>query len=141
MLSATKPAMIGSFKGRANASTRELSSRREFHRSPWGIIGVYLAPDPGARDKEPKQGIFPIGLAEVFDKALTIGSGQAPVKRYNEYLRDPIVNGRANPGKIVSHNISIEDVPGAYQRFDKRIDGYTKVLIHFRGPQTKAASA
>jgi glutathione-independent formaldehyde dehydrogenase len=33
------------------------------------IIGVYLAPDPGAKDAENKQGIFPIGVAEVFDKS------------------------------------------------------------------------
>jgi hypothetical protein len=28
-----------------------------------------------------------------------MGSGQAPVKKYNEYLRDLIVNGRAKPSK------------------------------------------
>lgn len=106
-----------------------------------GIIGVYLAPDPGAKDKESKQGIFPFPVAEVFDKALTIGSGQAPVKRYNEYLRDLIVNGRAKPSKIVSHHISIDAVPEAYEKFDKRADGYTKVLIRFRSPQAAAASA
>lgn len=106
-----------------------------------GIIGVYLAPDPGAKDKESKQGIFPFPIAEVFDKALSIGSGQAPVKRYNEYLRDLIVNGRAKPSKIVSHHISIEDVPTAYDKFDKRIDGYTKVLIRFTKPKASAVSA
>jgi glutathione-independent formaldehyde dehydrogenase len=66
-----------------------------------------------------------------------MASGQAPVKKYNEYLRDLIVNGKAKPGKIVSHRIRIEDAPKAYDRFDKRIDGYTKVLIKF--DQAKAA--
>ena len=60
-----------------------------------------------------------------------MGSGQAPVKKYNEYLRDLIVNGRAKPSKIVSHHIRIDDAPGAYEKFDKRIEGYTKVLISF----------
>jgi glutathione-independent formaldehyde dehydrogenase len=60
-----------------------------------------------------------------------MGSGQAPVKKYNEYLRDLIVNGRAKPSKIVSHRINIEDAPDAYSKFDKRIEGYTKVLIRF----------
>lgn len=107
----------------------------------FGIIGVYLAPDPGAKDKESKQGIFPFPIAEVFDKGLSIGTGHAPVKRYNEYLRDLIINGRAKPGKIVSHHISIDDVPEAYEKFDKRIDGYTKVLIRFTQPKASAASA
>ena len=104
-----------------------------------GIIGVYLAPDPGARNADAKQGIFPIGLAEIFDKGLTIGSGQAPVKKYNEYLRDLIINGRAKPSKIVSHRIAIEDAPEAYEKFDKRQEGYTKIVIRFG--QSKATSA
>jgi glutathione-independent formaldehyde dehydrogenase len=106
-----------------------------------GVIGVYLAPDPGAKDSESKQGVFPISVAEVFDKALTIGSGQAPVKRYNEYLRDLIINGRAKPSKIVSHHIAIDDVPEAYEKFDRRIEGHTKVLIQFNGAKAGAASA
>lgn len=106
-----------------------------------GIIGVYLAPDPGAKDKESKQGVFSFPVAKLFDKALTVGSGQAPVKRYNEYLRDLIVNGRAKPSKIVSHHISIDAAPEAYDKFDKRIDGYTKVLIRFGESKKSKASA
>jgi glutathione-independent formaldehyde dehydrogenase len=60
-----------------------------------------------------------------------MGSELAPVKKYNEYLRDLIVNGRAKPSQIVSHRIHIDDAPDAYDKFDKRIDGYTKVLIKF----------
>ena len=80
---------------------------------------------------EAKKGIFSFPLADFFDKALTIGTGQAPVKKYNEYLRDLIVNGRAKPSKIVSHHIAIDEAPEAYDKFDKRIEGYTKVLIRF----------
>jgi glutathione-independent formaldehyde dehydrogenase len=96
-----------------------------------GIIGVYMAPDPGAKDDHAKQGIFPFPIADFFDKGITMGSGQAPVKKYNEYLRDLIVNGKAKPSKIVSHRIRINDAPQAYDKFDKRIEGYTKVLIQF----------
>jgi glutathione-independent formaldehyde dehydrogenase len=101
-----------------------------------GMIGVYMSPDPGAKG-DAKQGIFPFAVAEFFDKGITMGSGQAPVKKYNEYLRDLIVNGRAKPGQIVSHHIDIEEAPDAYDKFDQRIEGYTKVLIRF--PQKKAA--
>jgi glutathione-independent formaldehyde dehydrogenase len=96
-----------------------------------GVIGVYIAPDPGGRTEQEKQGIYPIPLAEMFDKAVTIGFGQTPVKRYNEYLRDMIVAGRAKPSKIVSHRIRIEEAPDAYDRFRQRTQGYTKVLIKF----------
>jgi glutathione-independent formaldehyde dehydrogenase len=95
------------------------------------LIGVYIAPDPGAKDKQAGQGIYPLPIAAIFDKAVTIGMGQAPVKRYNEYLRDLIIQGRATPGKIVSHHIRIDDAPEAYDKFDRRTDGYTKVLIRF----------
>jgi glutathione-independent formaldehyde dehydrogenase len=96
-----------------------------------GLIGVYISPDPGAKGEEAKNGVYKFPIADFFDKGITMGSGQAPVKKYNEYLRDMIVNGRAKPSKIVSHHIKIEDAPDAYSKFDKRIDGYTKVLIHF----------
>ena len=95
------------------------------------MIGVYIAPDPGAKNEQAKNGIYPFPVAEYFDKGVTMGSGQAPVKKYNEYLRDLIVNGRAKPSKIVSHHIRIDQAPEAYEKFDKRIEGYTKVLIRF----------
>lgn len=103
-----------------------------------GMIGVYIAPDPGAKDEHSKQGIFPFPVADFFDKGITMGSGQAPVKKYNEYLRDLIVNGKAKPSKIVSHHIGLDEAPDAYDKFDKRIDGYTKVLIRL-GEEKKAA--
>ena len=105
-----------------------------------GIIGVYIAPDPGAKGEQPKQGIYPFPLAEIFAKGVSIGSGQTPVKKYSEYLRDLIVSGRAKPSKIVSHHIHIDEAPAAYDKFDKRIEGYTKVLIRFER-QSKAATS
>jgi glutathione-independent formaldehyde dehydrogenase len=48
---------------------------------------------------------------------------------------------RANPGKIVRHHVSIDDVPEAYKKVDKRIEGYTKVLIRMNESKISAASA
>lgn len=45
-----------------------------------------------------------------------------------------IISGRAKPSFVVSHEIPIDEAPGAYVKFDKRQDGYTKVLIHPNGP-------
>ena len=51
-------------------------------------------------------------------------------QKYNRYLRDLIIAGRAKPSFVVSHNVSLDEAPTAYDKFDKRIDGYTKVLLH-----------
>lgn len=48
-----------------------------------------------------------------------------------------IISGKANPSFVVSHEIGIDEAPEAYKKFDKRIDGYTKVLIHPNGPLTE----
>ena len=45
-----------------------------------------------------------------------------------------IISGRANPSFVVSHEIDIDEAPKAYEKFDKRVEGYTKVLIHPNGP-------
>lgn len=56
------------------------------------------------------------------------------MKAYNRYLRDLIIAGKAKPSFVVSHEVSLDDAPLAYEKFDKRIEGYTKVLIHPNGP-------
>jgi glutathione-independent formaldehyde dehydrogenase len=45
-------------------------------------------------------------------------------------LRDLIIRGPARPSKIVSHELSLKDAVHAYDQFDKRVDGWTKVLLH-----------
>ena len=55
-------------------------------------------------------------LAEIFDKAIAVGTGQCPVKRYNAYLRDLIIAGKARPSFIVSHRVGLDEAPEAYRR-------------------------
>ncbi len=94
-----------------------------------GVVGVYLPADPGGINEQAKKGEYTIPFGQVFDKGLVIGTGQTPVKRYNLYLRDLIIAGRAKPSFIVSHHISLDEVPMAYDKFDKRVEGYTKVIV------------
>ena len=94
-----------------------------------GIVGVYFAEDPGGADKSAKRGQFRLPLGDIFEKGLTIGTGQTPVKKYNAYLRDLIIAGRAKPSFIVSHRLTLEEAPAAYEKFDQRSDGYTKVIL------------
>lgn len=94
-----------------------------------GMVGVYPAQDPGGVDEKAKQGLFEIPWGKVFDKGLTIGTGQAPVKRYNKHLRDLIIASKAKPSFIVSHRLPLDGAPDAYKHFDSRGSGYTKVVL------------
>ena len=51
------------------------------------------------------------------------------MKRYNRQLRDMIIDGRAEPSFVVSHQLPLTQAPEAYEKFDKRIEGYTKVIL------------
>ncbi|HWA65075.1 MAG TPA: glutathione-independent formaldehyde dehydrogenase [Mycobacteriales bacterium] len=95
-----------------------------------GVVGVYEPEDPGAATEEAKQGRYPFDFGTAFTKGISFGTGQCPVKKYNRYLRDLIIRGQANPSVIVSHEVSLDEAPDAYSRFDKREDGYSKVLLH-----------
>lgn len=94
-----------------------------------GVIGVYVSEDPGGMDELAKKGEFPVWFGKAWEKNITIATGAAPVKRYDAYLRDLIVAGRVKPSTIVSKRVSFNEVPEAYEKFDKRERGYTKVVI------------
>lgn len=98
-----------------------------------GLIGVYFSEDPGGADKNAKKGRYVFPLGEFWDKGIGIEMGQAPVKRYNAYLRDMIINGRAKPSFIVSHRLPLSKAPEAYAHFVHRGVGkgkdYTKVVL------------
>ncbi|KAI9725709.1 MAG: hypothetical protein M1828_002592 [Chrysothrix sp. TS-e1954] len=99
-----------------------------------GIPGLYVPSDPGAPDEKSGEGQILLSFGKLFEKGLHLGTGQCNVKAYNRYLRDMIISGVAKPSFVVSHEIGIDEAPAAYEKFDKRIDGYTKVLIHPNGP-------
>ncbi|MBV9410243.1 MAG: glutathione-independent formaldehyde dehydrogenase [Acidimicrobiia bacterium] len=95
-----------------------------------GVVGVYMPEDPGAATEEAKKGRIPFQYGTLFTKGLRMGTGQTPVKRYNRILRDLIIDGRAQPSFIVSHELPLDEVADGYNHFDKREDGWTKVLLH-----------
>jgi len=95
-----------------------------------GVVGVYVPQDPDAADERAQDGRVGFQFGTAFQKGITIGTGQCPVKKYNRELRDLIIRGKAEPSRIVSHELPLDDVADAYDKFDKRVDGYTKVLLH-----------
>ena len=95
-----------------------------------GTVGVYLPQDPGAKDEMAQQGKLAFDFGTFFFKGQSMGTGQCNTKAYNRELRDLITEGKINPGRIVSHEMSLDEAPQGYDRFDKREDGVTKVVLH-----------
>jgi glutathione-independent formaldehyde dehydrogenase len=98
-----------------------------------GLIGVYFNNDPGGKTENQKKGIYEYPIGDIWAKGIEVGVGQAPVKRYNQFLRDLIIEGRAKPSFIVSHRLPLSQAPEAYEKFDKRSEeggqAWTKVLL------------
>jgi glutathione-independent formaldehyde dehydrogenase len=95
-----------------------------------GIPGLYVPSDPGGVDENAKRGALSLNFGRLFEKGLSLGTGQCNVKQYNSYLRDLITVGKAKPSFVVSHEVPLTDAVDAYDKFDKRIDGYTKVILN-----------
>jgi glutathione-independent formaldehyde dehydrogenase len=94
-----------------------------------GVVGVYLPEDPGAATEQAKEGRIAYDYGSFFMKGQHMGTGQAPVKRYNRQLRDLIITGQANPAFLVSHELPLDKAAEGYDKFDRRDDGWTKVLL------------
>jgi len=95
-----------------------------------GIIGVYPKANPAADNEDEKQGNIMFPLGKLWEKAVSIGMGQTPVKQMHVFLRNLIFDGKAKPSFIVSDRIPIEDAPQTYSQFDKR-DTVIKPVIKF----------
>ncbi len=81
------------------------------------IPGVYV----GFLDK------VPFGAA--MNKGLTMKMGQTHVHRYLEPLLKKIVDGEIDPSFIITHRVSLDEVPDAYKTFRDREDGCIKVVL------------
>jgi glutathione-independent formaldehyde dehydrogenase len=95
-----------------------------------GVVGVYVPQDPGAPNDLAKEGRLAWQYGQFFTKGQWMGTGQCPVMRYNRRLRDLIIAGVARPSFLVSHELPLDQAPEGYDHFDKREDGWTKVLLH-----------
>ena len=91
---------------------------------------MFVPEDPKSRDKLEKQGQIAFDFGLFWSKGLRMGTGQAPVKKYNRYLCSLISERKANPSFIVSHDLPLERAPDAYKHFDARETGWTKVVLH-----------
>jgi threonine dehydrogenase-like Zn-dependent dehydrogenase len=94
-----------------------------------GVVGVFLPEDPGAKDELAKEGKLAFDFGNFWFKGQKIGTGQANVKHYNRQLANLIHVGKAKPSAIISHELALAEAPQAYEKFDQRADGWTKVVL------------
>ncbi len=98
-----------------------------------GVVGVFIAMDPGSPDDLYKQGEIAFDYGMFWFKGQTMGNGQCNVKNYNRQLCTLIQEGKARPSWVVSHELDLDDAPGGYEHFDRRDPGWTKVVLHPAG--------
>jgi threonine dehydrogenase-like Zn-dependent dehydrogenase len=94
-----------------------------------GVVGVFPSEDPKSRDSLAKKGQIAFDIGKFFEKGLTMGSGQTNVKQYNRRLSCLIADGKAKPSFLVSHELPLDQAADAYEHFDKRENGWTKVVL------------
>jgi threonine dehydrogenase-like Zn-dependent dehydrogenase len=70
---------------------------------------------------------IPMGAA--FNKGLTFKMGQTHVQKYLRPLLERIKEGQVDPSFIVTHRMSLEDGPQAYEVFKHKKDGCIKVVL------------
>ena len=102
-----------------------------------GVVGVFVPEDPKSKDELQKKGHMDFDFGQFWMKGQRIATGQANVKSYNRQLCTLISMGKARPSSIISHEISLEEAPDAYKHFDKRDNGWTKVILK---PEMRSSS-
>ncbi|MDQ3870519.1 MAG: glutathione-dependent formaldehyde dehydrogenase, partial [Chloroflexota bacterium] len=70
---------------------------------------------------------FPFG--SIFNKGLTIRTGQVHVQRYLRPLLERIMRGEIDPAFVITHRMTLEDAPEGYRVFRDKRDGCIKVVL------------
>jgi len=69
----------------------------------------------------------PMGAA--FAKGLTLRMGQTHAPRYLRPLLNRIQGGEIDPSYVISHRFPLTEAPAAYNLFNRREEGCTKVVL------------
>lgn len=81
------------------------------------VTGVY-----GAR-----YNAFPLG--DIFNRNVTLKTGQAPVIPYMPFLHDLVASGKVDPSDIITHTLPLNQAEYAYRVFDTKTDDCIKVVL------------
>jgi len=81
------------------------------------IVGVYGYPYDN----------FP--LHQIFDKGITLKSGQVPVHKYIDHLEQMVISGKIILNDIITHQMPLSEAPKAYEIFNDKKDNCVKVVL------------
>ncbi|MCM3487726.1 alcohol dehydrogenase catalytic domain-containing protein [Alkalihalophilus marmarensis] len=70
---------------------------------------------------------FPLG--DFFSRNVSLKMGQAPVIHMMPKLYEMVKQKKFDPTDIITHRMSLQDAPKAYDIFDKKADGNIKVVL------------
>lgn len=70
---------------------------------------------------------FPFG--QIFDKGLSIFTGQAPVQKHIDHLMQLVNEGAIVADDIITHTLPLEKGPDAYRMFNDKEDNCVKVVL------------
>lgn len=70
---------------------------------------------------------FPLG--DIFNRNITIKSGQAPVIPYMKHLYQLVSERKVDIGDVVTHVIPLDQAKHGYEIFDTKMDDCIKVNI------------
>jgi threonine dehydrogenase-like Zn-dependent dehydrogenase len=85
------------------------------------LIGVYGPPWTG------------VDIGTFMNKAQTMRTGQASVKRYMPHLLEHVRAGRIQPSEVFTHRLPLEQAPTAYHAFANKLDRCIKVALFPNG--------
>ncbi|WNG47370.1 glutathione-dependent formaldehyde dehydrogenase [Archangium minus] len=74
-----------------------------------------------------------VDIGTFMNKAQTMRTGQASVKRYMPHLLEHVRAGRIKPSKVFTHRVPLEQAPQAYHTFAQKKDGCIKVALFPNG--------
>jgi threonine dehydrogenase-like Zn-dependent dehydrogenase len=72
----------------------------------------------------------PLPMLTIFDKQIQLRMGQANVKRWVDDIMPLLMDGDPLGAEgFATHHLPLEQAPEAYEKFQKKQDGYVKVLL------------
>lgn len=72
---------------------------------------------------------FPLNVTDFFLRNLTLRGGVAPSRKYIPELLPLIEQGKLDPTHVISHRLSLDEVPKGYEIMNNRTDGAIKVVF------------
>jgi threonine dehydrogenase-like Zn-dependent dehydrogenase len=73
----------------------------------------------------------PLPMMTLFDKQIQLRMGQANVRKWTDDIMPLLEDGDPlGVEGFATHHLSLDEAPGAYEKFQAKEDGFVKVLLH-----------